>query len=208
MMAIRKAHAEGKNWRLELNKFLLAYRSTPQSTTGISPAELLFRRPLRTKLPQVTDDTPLLDFSVRDRVNERQKKQRDQADKQEPVRPELPLQVGDQVLLQQQRQNKLSTTFAPQPYRVKATSGSQVQIQSSEGQVVARNASMLKEYVSDSESMENAATSNSPLEAAVSESTDAESSNVRVHSQAELRRSSRATRKPVWKKDYVCFTHD
>ena len=124
MKAIRIAHAEGKNWRLELNKFLLAYRSTPHSTTSISPAELLFRRPLRTKLPQVTDDTPLLDFSVRDRVNERQQKQRDyQADKQEPVRPELPLQVGDQVLLQQQRQNKLSTTFAPEPYRVKATSG-------------------------------------------------------------------------------------
>ena len=66
---------------------------------------------------------------------------------------------------------------------------------------------MLKKYVSDSESMENAATSNSPPEAAVSESTDAESSNG-VHSQAELRRSSRATREPVWKKDYVCFTHD
>ena len=62
MKAIRIAHAEGKNWRLELNKFLLAYRSTPRSTTGISPADLLFRRPLRTKLPQVTDDTPLLDF--------------------------------------------------------------------------------------------------------------------------------------------------
>ena len=73
-----------------MNKFLLAYRSTPHSTTGISPAELLFRRPLRTKLPQVTNDTPLLDFSVRDRVNERQQKQRDyQADKQEPVRSEL-----------------------------------------------------------------------------------------------------------------------
>ena len=85
---------------------------------------------------------------------------------------------------------------------------SQVQIQSSEDQVVARNASMLKKYMSDSESMKNAATSSSPPEAAVSESTDAQSSNVRVHSQAELRRSSRVTREPVWKKDYVCFTHD
>ena len=29
LKAIRVAHAEGKNWREELNKFLLAYRSTP-----------------------------------------------------------------------------------------------------------------------------------------------------------------------------------
>ena len=44
--AIRAAHAEGKNWREELNKFLLPNRSTPYSTTGKSPAELLFRRVL------------------------------------------------------------------------------------------------------------------------------------------------------------------
>ena len=50
---------------------------------------------------------------MRDRVNERQQKQRhNQADKQEPVRPELPLQVGDQVLLQQQRQNKFMASNA------------------------------------------------------------------------------------------------
>ena len=29
LKAIRAAHAEGKNWREELNKFLLPYRSTP-----------------------------------------------------------------------------------------------------------------------------------------------------------------------------------
>ena len=33
-----------------LQRFLLAYRSTPHSTTGQSPAELLFSRPLRTRL--------------------------------------------------------------------------------------------------------------------------------------------------------------
>ena len=54
LKAIRAAHAEGKNWREELNKFLLAYRSTPHSTTGKSPAELLFRRVLNTKMPELT----------------------------------------------------------------------------------------------------------------------------------------------------------
>lgn len=52
---MRVAHAEKRDWRLELNKYLLAYRSTPQVTTGQSPAELLFGRKLSTKLPEVAD---------------------------------------------------------------------------------------------------------------------------------------------------------
>ena len=55
LKAMRVAHAEGRDWRLELNKFLLAYRSTPHTTTGRSPAELLYGRKMSTKLPEVAD---------------------------------------------------------------------------------------------------------------------------------------------------------
>ena len=41
--------------REELNRFLLAYRSMPHSTTGKSPAELLFRRKLTTKMPDLVN---------------------------------------------------------------------------------------------------------------------------------------------------------
>ena len=34
MKAIRVAHLEKRDWRREIHKFLTAYRSTPQSTTG------------------------------------------------------------------------------------------------------------------------------------------------------------------------------
>ena len=51
LQAMRVAHAEKGDWRLELNKYPLAYRSTPHVTTGQSPAELLFGRKLSTKLP-------------------------------------------------------------------------------------------------------------------------------------------------------------
>ena len=39
-----------------LSKFLFSYRTTPQATTGVSPAELMFWRPLRTLLDLVLPD--------------------------------------------------------------------------------------------------------------------------------------------------------
>lgn len=70
LRSIRAARAEGKNWREELNKFLLAYRSTPHSTMGSSPAELLFKGKLSTKMPELicVDEEELgkTDVSVKD----------------------------------------------------------------------------------------------------------------------------------------------
>ena len=51
---MRAAHSEGKQWKEELYKYLLANRSTPHTTTGVSPAELLFRCIIRAKLPDLS----------------------------------------------------------------------------------------------------------------------------------------------------------
>ena len=56
LKAMKIAQAEGKNWKREIYSFLLMYHSTPHSTTGVSPAELLFRRKIRTKLPELDSD--------------------------------------------------------------------------------------------------------------------------------------------------------
>ncbi len=45
LKALKLAQVEEKDWRKELYKFLLAYRSTPQATTGAT------QRELRSKLP-------------------------------------------------------------------------------------------------------------------------------------------------------------
>ena len=50
--AILTAHADNQNWRKELHSFLLNYRASPHSTTKIPPAEALYNRPIRTKLPE------------------------------------------------------------------------------------------------------------------------------------------------------------
>ena len=53
---MRIAQAEGKDWKDEVRKYLVAYRSTPYTTTGVSPAELLFGRKMRTKLPELREE--------------------------------------------------------------------------------------------------------------------------------------------------------
>lgn len=44
---IRIAYAEKRDWKEELDKYLIFYRTTPHSVTGVSPAELMFRRELK-----------------------------------------------------------------------------------------------------------------------------------------------------------------
>ena len=56
LKAIQTAHNKGRNWRRSLQQFLLNFRCTPHIATGASPAELLFNRKIRGKLPCVTED--------------------------------------------------------------------------------------------------------------------------------------------------------
>jgi transposase InsO family protein len=53
MKRVRIAQAEGRDWRSELDKFLIMY-STVHTIMGVSPSELLFGRKIRTKLPELT----------------------------------------------------------------------------------------------------------------------------------------------------------
>ena len=50
---IKTSYAEGKNWKHELNKFLLAYRTTSHTTPNVPPCELLFNRKVKGQLPQL-----------------------------------------------------------------------------------------------------------------------------------------------------------
>ena len=51
--ALRSMHQSSKPVKEKLAKFLIAYRNTPHSTTGVSPTQLLLGRPLRTRLDLV-----------------------------------------------------------------------------------------------------------------------------------------------------------
>ena len=60
---VKTAQLEGKSWKREMYNFVRNYRATPHSSTGRSPASLLFNRSMKTKLPEFWPE--LLDEEVR-----------------------------------------------------------------------------------------------------------------------------------------------
>lgn len=93
------AQAEGKEWKKEVHKYLVAYRSTPHTTTGVSLAELLFGRNMCTKLPKLKEEGS--ESEMRDRDSEMKTKTKQYADKKRNTQ-ESYLAPGDQVLVKQE----------------------------------------------------------------------------------------------------------
>ena len=151
---IKIAQAEGKDWKKELRAYLIAYRSTPHATTGVSPAELLFGRKIRTKLPELKEVSP--SNEVRDRDSEMKGKAKCYSDRRRHA-VESTLHPGSKVLVKQRQTNKLSTPYAPEPYTVVRKDGNSVVIESPEGVQYMRNSSHVKEYKQPAENQQQAA---------------------------------------------------
>ena len=59
---------------------------------------------------------------------------------------ESDISPGDKVLVKQERQNKLSTPFAPEPHKVVTKTGNSVVIESPDGVQLKRNNTHVKKY--------------------------------------------------------------
>ena len=105
---LRIAQAEGKDWKRELRKYLLQYRAITHSTTSRSPAELLFNRRIRTKMPGTDNGRHPVDQEVRDCDTECKTVAKLYADERRGARYS-DVSVGDQVLVQQDKQTKMTT---------------------------------------------------------------------------------------------------
>ena len=55
MKRVKIAHEVGLDYKVELRKYLVAYRNTPHSITGKTPAEMLFGRKPRVKIPHLLE---------------------------------------------------------------------------------------------------------------------------------------------------------
>ena len=127
----------------------MAYRSTPPCVTGRSPAELLFNRQIRTKLPELSANNQLQptgqDAAVRRTDAVRKEKGRVDADRIRTAKDST-VKQGDKVLLRQQKQNKLFTPFEQDPYTVVDRKGCSV-ILEKDGKQIMRHVSFVKRWV-------------------------------------------------------------
>lgn len=141
---LRIAQELGKDWRQEMRKYLLLYHSTNHSTTGKSPAELMFGRKMRNKLPCV----PLQkaeDGEVRERDNIMKEKAKLYTDKKRSARHSS-IEIGDKVVVKRvKKDNKLNTDFAPEEFEVIRKRGSDTTVRSCvSGKEFRRNVAHLK----------------------------------------------------------------
>ena len=165
LKTLKIAKTERKNLWTELRKFLTAYRTTPHSTTGVTPAKLLFNREVRSKVPELRK-SGCTDSEARDKDAEMKKSTSDYADKKRRAQ-ESDLEIGDQVLLKQKKENKLSTTFGRVPYNVSGRYGNEVVVTSPEGVNYKRNVTDVKKYLREDETTEKQATGHDAIEESV-----------------------------------------
>ncbi|KAK4328255.1 hypothetical protein Pmani_001373 [Petrolisthes manimaculis] len=118
LKAIRAANTEAKDWRQQINKFLLYYRNTPHAMTGETPAKLLMGRDLKIKLPQLQHSKENQNWETarqKDQLEKDKLKLRtDNKTRAKPTR----IVTGDKVLLRQHKQDNLTTKYDPIPWEV------------------------------------------------------------------------------------------
>ena len=156
LRAMTIAQAEGRDWKEELKTFLLAYRTTPHSSTGVSPGKAFLQREIRCKLPAASSEE-FLDGEMRDRDSREKEKGKMYGD-QRAERDEIT--VGDKVLVQQPKRNKLTTTFETTPYDVTERTGSELTVKSGE-RTLKRRVSHTRPY-EESEQEQTSETGSSP----------------------------------------------
>lgn len=126
---LRIAQELGKDWRWELRRYLLTYHSTNHSMTGRSPAELMFGRKIRNKLPGVPA-VEVFDEEVRDRDRVHKENQKAYADKKRSAE-ESEIAVGDRVVMQRMKKvNKLQSNYSPQEFEVVRKTGGDTTVRS------------------------------------------------------------------------------
>ena len=118
----------------------------PHTTTQVLPSELLFHRVIRGGLP-ILNKNKFVNRHDEVRENEAKKQayNKQYADKRRNAKWSE-IGVGDRVLVQQRKKNKLSTRFNKTPYVVTHRHGSQMPARNRDDHCITRNVYILKRF--------------------------------------------------------------
>ena len=211
------AYSEKKDPRQEVYKYLLSYRATPHSTTGKTPAELLFSRKLRTPVPILFPRCRTDQFVKRHDAQKKNRK-KEYHDKKRDAKTTV-IKVGDQVLVKQKK-TTVKPFYDSKPYRVISVKGTMVTA-ARNNKSITRNVSKFRKIPQitpsvpreDQEIQFNGmfplfgqgsveVEMESPVELPESSNSNM-NTNENLEQGPELRRSGRERRKPQYLQDYV-----
>ncbi|XP_058817493.1 uncharacterized protein K02A2.6-like [Topomyia yanbarensis] len=141
--------SSNSDWMWDLRTFLLMFNSTPHATTGLAPSSLMFGRILRDKLPNFTSTSAIQGTeSARDHDWTKKLKGAEYSNTKRHAKP-TELREGDVVVAKRTvKENKLSTTFAPEEFTVAELNGSDATLRSkTSGRIMHRNVAHLRPLV-------------------------------------------------------------
>ena len=139
---IKAAKAEGRNWRKELQAILRNYRTTLHTTTGVAPAVLLLKRPVRNKLLQVSHVDPVSEI-IRKYDSSQKSKIKGHADSKTYLKP-CAISLGETVLVKRPfTVSKGTPVYDPNPMTVVGRKGNMITAEN-ENCTITRNSSFFK----------------------------------------------------------------
>ena len=105
----------------------------------------MFRREIRTKLPEFNEYTDM-DLTTRDRDAEQKQRGKDYADSRRKAKPST-IRCGDSVLMEQAKKDKLSTRYGQNPLTVVNRFDSKITVETDDGKKFVRNPSHLLKFI-------------------------------------------------------------
>lgn len=202
------SQATNADWVSELNKYLLMYRSTPHSTTGKTPSEMLFGYNICDKVPSITQPKDV-DEEVVDRDKEKKEKGKLYADLRRNARPSH-ISAGDKVLVKKMtKPNKLTPNFESEVYKVIKRNGGDVEVLSEEsGITYRRHVSHLQRIDEDygkptGTEMDTTESNSSSSSTSCGRGSKRSAQRERYGAPDSESRTKRAVRQPTYLRDYV-----
>lgn len=156
--AVAASKLEGRNWKQSLQQYVHNHNTlVPHSRLGVTPFELLVGWKFRGNFPSLWKSSSLDRDDLREKDAEAKLISKQNADTARGARDST-IQMGDTVLMAQQRKTKMDPTFGEERFKVVARDGAKVVLLSRSGVQYARNLQDVKrapdEYQEDAEKNE------------------------------------------------------